>query len=163
MQTKCRRKITALALAVVMASSAAGSIDVPKTAYATQTEKAAKTAFPSQYTQNLVQPIEDDAEVNKKVEALIKEMTENEKWSFLGGRGTGQEGNAGDLLGVARLGVPRIKMYDGPAGLLFTEETTNPPQEQLLAATWDETMAELYGQVYSQENLAMDEDKRPDG
>lgn len=153
MQTKCRRKVTAMALAVAMAFSTAGSLGVSDTVWATQTQKEAELTFPSFYTQNLVKPIENNAEVDEKVEALIKEMTEIEKWSFLGGRGTGQEGNAGDLLGVATLGVPRIKMYDGPAGLLFTEETTNPPQEQLLAATWDEEMAKLYGEVYTEENL----------
>lgn len=58
----------------------------------------------------------------------------------------------GALPGVPRLGVPEVKMYDGPAGLLYTEDTTNPPQEQMLAATWSEEMARLYGEIVSIEN-----------
>lgn len=58
-------------------------------------------------------------------------------------------------MGCPRLGVPTIKMYDGPAGLLYTEDTTNPPQEQMLAATWSEEMARLYGEVVSRENQAI--------
>ena len=111
--------------------------------------------FPVAYTSDLVQPEDNEEVVNEKVEALVKTMTTEEKYTFLGGSGTGDEGNAGDLPGVPRLGVPRIKMYDGPAGLLFTEETTNVPQEQMLAATWNEEMANLYGEVYSSESKAM--------
>ena len=108
--------------------------------------------FPDAYTADLVVPVTDAAEVDAKVEALIKTMTTEEKFSFLGGSGTGMEGNAGALPGVPRLGVPEVKMYDGPAGLLYPYDTTNPPQEQLLAATWNEEMAHLYGEVVSAEN-----------
>ncbi len=149
-----KRRAAAMAMAVVMAASTFGGGAMATDAvYAAEENQAVK--FPATYTMDLVQPIEDDAEVSKKVSALIRTMTMDEKFTFLGGSGTGTEGNAGDLPGVPRLGVPRIKMYDGPACLLFTEETTNPPQEQMLAATWDEEMAKLYGEVYSQEGAAM--------
>ncbi len=154
MKGNCKKRAAAMAIAVAMAvSTCSGSGIMADTVYASGQNRAVK--FPAEYTMDLVQPIEDDAILAQKVSALIKTMTEDEKFTFLGGSGTGKEGNAGDLPGVPRLGVPRIKMYDGPAGLLFTEETTNPPQEQLLAATWDEEMAKLYGEVYSQEGAAM--------
>lgn len=108
--------------------------------------------FPDAYTADLVVPTLDSDAVEAKVEALIRTMTVEEKFSFLGGSGTGMEGNAGALPGVPRLGVPEVKMYDGPAGLLYPEDTTNPPQEQLLAATWSEEMALLYGSIVSAEN-----------
>lgn len=108
--------------------------------------------FPDEYTADLVVPMTDADAVEAKVEALIKTMTTEEKFTFLGGSGTGMEGNAGALPGVPRLGVPEVKMYDGPAGLLYTEDTTNPPQEQMLAATWSEEMARLYGEIVSAEN-----------
>lgn len=111
--------------------------------------------FPDVYSRDLVVPEDDETVVSEKVEALIRTMTREEKFKFMGSNGTGSEGNAGALEGWARLGVPKIKMYDGPAGLLYTEDTTNPPIEQMLAATWSEEMAELYGQVYSKENQAM--------
>ena len=115
-------------------------------------EDTAEFSFPDAYTADLVVPVSDAAEVEAKVDALIKTMTQEEKFTFLGGSGTGMEGNAGALPGVPRLGVPEVKMYDGPAGLLYPYDTTNPPQEQLLAATWSEDMAELYGEVVSAEN-----------
>ena len=94
--------------------------------------------------------------MNKKVEALIRTMTTEEKYTFLGGNGTGdKEGNAGYLKGVPRLGVPMIKMYDGPAGVLYTQDTTNPPQEQMLAATWNQEMAQKYGEAIGLENLSI--------
>lgn len=152
---KCRNRVTAMAMAVIMAASlavpgAGGSTAV----YAA--EQSAAVKFPDVYTLDLVQPIDDDEIVNEKVEALIRTMTTEEKYTFLGGNGTGDtEGNAGYLKGVPRLGVPMIKMYDGPAGVLYTEDTTNPPQEQMLAATWDESMAELYGEAVGKENVAI--------
>ena len=119
-------------------------------------EQSDEIHFPDVYAKGLVQPIKDQETINKKVNALLKTMTTEEKYTFLGGNGTGDtEGNAGYLKGVPRLGVPMIKMYDGPAGLLYPQDTTNPPQEQMLAATWDESMAEMYGEAVGNENLAI--------
>ena len=111
--------------------------------------------FPDVYSIDLVQPVEDDALVEAKVEALIKTMTLEEKVSFIGGSGMGTQANAGDLPGVPRLGVPEILMYDGPGGVYYLTETTNPPQEEMLAATWDEEMAELWGEIYTKEAKAV--------
>lgn len=154
MRKRNKKRITAMAMSVIMAAAAFQSAPFSLGVYAEQRDSCSIT-FPDTYTQDLVQPEEDEVLINTKVEALIKSMTTEEKYTFLGGSGTGSEGNAGDLPGVGRLGVPRIKMYDGPAGLLYTEETTNVPQEQMLAATWDEEMASLYGEVYSSESKAM--------
>ncbi|MBR2257526.1 MAG: glycoside hydrolase family 3 C-terminal domain-containing protein [Blautia sp.] len=140
------RQIGAAAISVVM--SVTGIL--PHMTAVASAEEA--VSFPAAYTADLVIPEDDEDVVNEKVEALVKTMTAEEKFSFLGGSGTGMEGNAGALPGVPRLGVPEVKMYDGPAGLLYTEDTTNPPQEQMLAATWDEEMARLYGEVVSEEN-----------
>ena len=157
MSNKATRRMTAMAMSIIMAAAAFQSSPMNLIANASTSNQEAKSGitFPDTYTQDLVQPVDDEVLINTKVEALIKSMTTEEKYSFLGGSGTGSEGNAGDLPGVPRLGVPRIKMYDGPAGLLYTEETTNVPQEQMLAATWDEEMANLYGEVYSSESKAM--------
>lgn len=146
-------RFIAIAMTFMMASSSF-TVAAPKTV-AFAAEQAVHNYAPKQYLPSDVVPMKDEAQITKVVNALVKAMTEDEKWGFLALTATGTEGNAGDLPGVARLGVPRIKMYDGPAGLLYLYETTNVPEEELLAATWSEEMANLYGTVYSTENNAM--------
>lgn len=110
--------------------------------------------FPSVYPKSAL-TVDNNSSVKKKVKALLKAMTQKEKFSLLGGNGTGNEGNAGYLKGVPRLGIPESKMYDGPAGVLYLSDTTNPPIEQLVAATWSEKLAYKYGQIHSLENKAI--------
>ena len=157
MEVKMKRRrgrITAMAMAVIMAAASFNVTSISPVVYAA--EQREEIHFPAVYTSDLVQPLDDEEVINEKVEALIRTMTTEEKYTFLGGNGTGKtEGNAGYLNGVPRLGVPMIKMYDGPAGLLYTQDTTNPPQEQMLAATWDEEMALLYGEAVGNENQAI--------
>ncbi len=158
MKTTTKRRITAMAMAVMMAVSVFQGTGMEYTAYAVEQDASFVFTgkFPDKYDIKYVIPEDDDALIAKKVQALVKEMTEDEKYTFLGGNGTGDtEGNAGFLKGVPRLGVPMIKMYDGPAGVLYPKDTTNPPQEQMLAATWDETMAEKYGEAVGKENVAI--------
>ena len=152
MRKRNGRRITAMAMMAAASFSSGNGLAL---SYA-QEQSGEEVIFPDVYTEDLVQPEEDDEVVSKKVEALLKTMTTEEKYTFLGGNGTGDtEGNAGYLNGVPRLGVPMIKMYDGPAGLLYTQDTTNPPQEQMLAATWDEEMAKSYGEMVGNENQAI--------
>ena len=159
MRRKTRCRITAMAMAVMMAASVFGNVTVTDAVYAAEQgagDFVFTGTFPDKYEIKYVIPEEDDAVVEKKVKALVENMTEDEKYSFLGGNGTGDtEGNAGFLKGVPRFGVPKIKMYDGPAGVLYPKDTTNPPQEQMLAATWDEEMAEKYGEAVGNENVAI--------
>ena len=56
---------------------------------------------------------------------------------------------------MPRLGVPYLEMHDGPAGVSYTEDTTNPPQHQMLAATWDEESAYNFGDIEGSEAAAM--------
>lgn len=107
--------------------------------------------FPESYPKSALKT-DDEATLAKKVNALVAAMTQEEKFSFLGGSGTGTQGDAGTLPGVPRLGIPQMRMYDGPAGVLSLYDTTNPPIEQLLAATWDTKMAEGYGTISGSEN-----------
>lgn len=158
MKGTTRRRFTATAMAVIMAASVCGSTGNQNIVYAAEQSASFvfNGKFPDKYEIKYVIPEEDDAVIEKKVQALVANMTEDEKYSFLGGNGTGDtEGNAGYLKGVPRFGVPMIKMYDGPAGVLYPKDTTNPPQEQMLAATWDETMAEKYGEAVGKENVAI--------
>lgn len=97
-----------------------------------------------------------DAQIDQAIEALLHSMTIEEKYSLLGGNGTGTKyGNAGYLLGVPRLGVPESRMHDGPSGVLSVWPTTNTPNRQMMAATWDTDLAYDYGVVYGSENRAI--------
>lgn len=117
-------------------------------------EETDKVTFPEYYPDEAL-VVDDEDTIEKKITALISAMTQEEKFSFLGGSGTGDQGNAGSLPGVGRLGVPESKMYDGPAGVLSLYDTTNPPIEQMMASTWDEDMAYGYGKISGSENKAI--------
>lgn len=60
---------------------------------------------------------ESDAILEAKVNALLAAMTEEEKLNLCHGHANPegmQIANAGYLPGVPRLGVPEIRMFDGP-------------------------------------------------
>lgn len=120
----------------------------------TSAEEIDKVTFPEYYPDEAL-VVDDEDTIEKKITALINAMTQEEKFTFLGGSGTGDQGNAGSLPGVGRLGVPESKMYDGPAGVLSLYDTTNPPIEQMLASTWDGDMAYGYGKISGSENKAI--------
>lgn len=92
---------------------------------------------------------------DRKIEALVRAMTWEEKLSLLGGSkepdDKGKIGNAGYQWGVPRLGVPEVVMYDGPAGITGIVETTGLPQPSLLGCTWDDEMAYAFGKVAAEE------------
>ncbi|SJX71892.1 Beta-glucosidase [Enterococcus faecium] len=142
--SKVKRKLIVLAIMTSLLSACSTSKK------ATSEEKK----FPAVYPKSAL-TVDNKASIKKKVKALLKAMTQEEKFSLLGGNGTGNEGNAGYLKGVPRLGIPESKMYDGPAGVLYLSDTTNPPIEQLVAATWSGKLAYKYGQIHSSENKAI--------
>ena len=155
--------ILALSLIVSLLSSMAVLAEEPSTT----------TTFPEYYTQYEAVPrsgvmtgtdyIElgltmTDEEIETKIQALINTMTNEEKATYLGGGGTGTVyGNAGDLPGTPRLGVPEMRMHDGPSGVLSLWPTTNTPNRQMTAATWDTELVERYGEVYGSEGKAIGE------
>ena len=92
-------KASAMAMAVAMAASAFSMS--PMAPMVAQAEEAQETvSFPQYYTSDLVQPEHDSDIVNAKVEALVKAMTTEEKYTFIGGSGMGTVGDAGNLPGV---------------------------------------------------------------
>lgn len=101
---------------------------------------------------------ESDAILEAKVNALLAAMTEEEKLNLCHGHANPegmQIANAGYLPGVPRLGVPEIRMFDGPAGVTSVYETTGLPVQEMLAASWDPTLAYQYGKVEASENFAI--------
>ena len=103
--------------------------------------------------------IYSDEELDKVIDALIAELTQDEKFTFLGGDGSnsGPEaaGFAGQLKGIVTLGIPELEMHDGPAGTYYIEDTTNTPNHQMLAATWDKKSAYDFGKISGSEDEAM--------
>ena len=115
------------------------------------------TKFPQWFTTQDYR-IDPPEERDRKIEALVRAMTREEKFSLFGGakepEDKGKIGNAGYQWGVPRLGVPEVVMYDGPAGITGIVETTGLPQPSLLGCTWDDEMAYAFGQVAATECAA---------
>ena len=77
--------------------------------------------------------------VEKRVEDLLAKMTLDEKLSYIGGK------NDFYIRAIERLGIPAIKMSDGPMGSRNDGPTTCYPAGIALAATWDREMAQKIG------------------
>jgi beta-glucosidase len=106
--------------------------------------------------------------VEERVHDLLGRMTTEEKVSLLSGA------NWMETVAIPRLGIPAIKMADGPAGIrswLGPSSITNAADSKLprfsstafpsgiaLAATWDPAMAQAVGQALGQEMRAIGRD-----
>jgi beta-glucosidase len=77
--------------------------------------------------------------VEKRVEDLLSRMTLEEKIDYIGGT------NGFYIRAIERLGVPAIKMSDGPMGSRNDGPTTAYPAGIALAATWNRDMARNIG------------------
>ncbi|MFT3828978.1 MAG: glycoside hydrolase family 3 C-terminal domain-containing protein [Opitutaceae bacterium] len=87
-------------------------------------------------------------DIEPRVEALLAQMTLEEKISLL-------SGDASDFnaVGLPRLGIPAIPMSDGPAGVR-TGRATAFPAPINLAASWDVALAARFGEALAEETLA---------
>lgn len=86
--------------------------------------------------------------------ALVARMTPSEKIEMIRGRQEGpatDQGEAGYLGGIARLGIPALRMADGPPGVLTREPSIAPPATMALAATFSRADAQANGQVIAKE------------
>src|SRR5438477_2956683 len=73
------------------------------------------------------------------VDELIRQMTLEEKIDYIGGH------NSFYIRSIERLGVPEIKMSDGPLGVRNYGPTTAYPATIALAASWNCQLAERFG------------------
>ncbi len=78
--------------------------------------------------------------VEQRIEALLKQMTLEEKVDMIGGV------KGFYIRGIERLGLPELKMSDGPNGVRNYGPTTAYPAGVELASTWDPTLARRYGE-----------------
>ncbi|MGI5452936.1 beta-glucosidase [Streptomyces sp. CA-249302] len=100
-----------------------------------------------------------DAGAGPRVEGLIGKLTLDEKISLLhGATDPASLGQAGYVPGVARLGIPPLRLADGPAGVRVTRHATALPAPVLLASAFDPELARRYGQVIGREGRALGQD-----
>ena len=105
--------------------------------------------------------------VDQRVADLLKRMTLEEKATMLSGSGWMESAP------IPRLGIPAIKMADGPMGVrswmgssALTSSVTNPvkiestafPAGVAMAATWDTALIQREGQAIGQEVKALGRD-----
>jgi beta-glucosidase len=93
------------------------------------------------------------------VGALLAAMTLDEKLSFVHGSPDPHSlGQAGYIPGVARLGIPPLRLTDGPAGVRVTHPATAMPAPVMLASSFDDRLARGYGQVIGRDGRALGQD-----
>lgn len=94
-----------------------------------------------------------------RVERLLARLTLDEKLSLLhGATDPASLGQAGYVPGVSRLGIPALRLADGPAGVHVTKHATALPAPVLLASAFDPALARRYGQVIGREGRALGQD-----
>ena len=94
-----------------------------------------------------------------RVEQLLGQLTQDEKLSFLSGsRDPRNLGQAGYLPGVPRLGIPELRLTDGPAGVRVAHPATALPAPVALAASFSRTQAQRFGTVLGREGRALEQD-----
>jgi beta-glucosidase len=102
---------------------------------------------------------ESRAGAGPRVEGLIGKLTLDEKISLLhGATDPNSLGQAGYVPGVPRLGIPPLRLADGPAGVHVTRHATALPAPVLLASAFDPGLARRYGQVIGREGRALGQD-----
>src|ERR1700680_1315366 len=77
--------------------------------------------------------------VEKRVDSILSQMTQEEKIEIIGGI------NDFYTRPIPRLGIPSLRMSDGPLGVHDYGLTTAYPAGIALAASWDTDLAERFG------------------
>ncbi|HLO89567.1 MAG TPA: glycoside hydrolase family 3 C-terminal domain-containing protein [Lentimicrobium sp.] len=90
-----------------------------------------------------------DAKIDDRVEDLLKQMTLDEKIAQL----VGDSATGFDTKTNERLGIPGLKMTDGPIGVRWNRATSFPSGVSL-GATWDTALTQRYAQALAKETLA---------
>ncbi|MFD9011786.1 beta-glucosidase [Streptomyces sp. NPDC059552] len=94
-----------------------------------------------------------------RIDALLERLTLDEKTALLhGARDPAPLGQAGYVPGVPRLGIPALRLADGPAGVRVAEPATALPAPVLLASAFEPALAREYGRVLGREGRALGQD-----
>lgn len=95
---------------------------------------------------------------DSRVDRLLDRMTLEEKVSVIRGAfepARENQGEAGFLPGVSRLGVPSMRFADGPPGVLTRVPTPAQTATMGVAATWSRATAELNGVIIGRDARAL--------
>jgi len=85
------------------------------------------------------QPVPPGPDVERRVDALLAQLTLDEKLHLLGGV------NDFDMPGIARLGIPQLGTSDSPFGVRAIGPSTLYAGGIALAATWNPSLAQRVG------------------
>jgi beta-glucosidase len=95
---------------------------------------------------------------NPRVERLLQQMTLEEKMGFMygstgffAGQGGNDNGQAGTLPGVERLGIPKVRLSDGPAGIRHAGTATAFPAPVGMTASFNPELSWQLGQAMAME------------
>ncbi|MEU8774782.1 glycoside hydrolase family 3 N-terminal domain-containing protein [Streptomyces sp. NPDC048606] len=94
-----------------------------------------------------------------RIDTLLARLTLDEKTALLhGAPDPAPRGRGGYLPGVPRLGIPALRVADGPAGVRVDRPATVLPAPLLLACAFDPALAREYGRVLGREGRALGQD-----
>lgn len=88
-------------------------------------------------------------DVEKRVDALLSQMSLDDKIKILSGMKDGMH-----VPGFPKLGIPELKFSDGPVGVRCWGKSTAYPVGSMLAATWDANAAREYGKALGRDSRA---------
>lgn len=93
-----------------------------------------------------------------RVDVLVSRMTIDEKLSFVYLAYNESDPLAKLYLpGVPRLGIPELRATDGPAGVTISRPAVALPAPVALASSFDEGLAQAYGEVLGREGRAVNQ------
>ncbi|WP_028810108.1 beta-glucosidase family protein [Streptomyces sp. 351MFTsu5.1] len=98
---------------------------------------------------------------NSRVDRLLAVMTLDEKLSMIEGQpenAATNEYEAGYLAGVPRLGIPPLRLSDGPPGVITRRDSTGMTSTMALAATFSTADAEENGKVIGRDARSLGQD-----
>lgn len=84
----------------------------------------------------------------ERAEGIVSKMTLEEKIDYIGGYNTFY------IRPIARLGIPEIRMADGPQGVRNDTKSTLYPSGIAVASTWNRALARLMGQGLGMDSKA---------
>ena len=93
-----------------------------------------------------VAPAQTAAQDDPRIEKLLSRLTLAEKISLLGGTGF-------ETVPIPRLGIPPLKMTDGPVGVRW-QESSAFPASIMMAASWNTPLIEDLGAAIARETRA---------
>jgi beta-glucosidase len=109
--------------------------------------------------QSTTMPALTPAEIDALADRVVAQLTLDEKIGLLhGDRDPESVGQAGFVGGVPRLGIPALRLSDGPAGVRTGRPATALPAPVALAATFSPELARAYGQTIGQNGRALRQD-----